>query len=138
MTVDPEAMRRTFAIDPDKKHPLRLLGRSEPYLLMGFIPMQRKLLTIEGQGTPLLLLGADRLGRDVLSRLIIGTRVSLSVGLVGVVLSLAIGLVVGGLSGYYGGLSTWSCSGSSSSCARCRRYPCGWGSPQHCRATGHR
>jgi peptide/nickel transport system permease protein len=104
VTVDPEAMRRTFAIDPDKKHPLRLLGRSEPYLLMGFIPMQRKLLTIEGQGTPLLLLGADRLGRDVLSRLIIGTRVSLSVGLVGVVLSLAIGLVVGGLSGYHGGL----------------------------------
>lgn len=104
VTVDPVAMRRTFTPDQDKKHLLRLFGKSEPYLLMGFIPMQHKLLTIEGQSTPLLLLGADRLGRDVLSRLIIGTRVSLSVGLIGVVLSLAIGLVVGGLSGYHGGL----------------------------------
>jgi peptide/nickel transport system permease protein len=102
--VDPVALRRTFAIDPEKKHPLRLFAKSEPYLLMGLIPMERKLLSIEDKRTPLLLLGADRLGRDVLSRLIHGTRISLSVGLIGVTLSSVIGLAVGGLSGYYGGL----------------------------------
>ena len=102
--VDPVALRRTFVIDPEEKIPLRLFGKAEPYKLMGFIPMQRKLVTTEDSRTPLFLLGADRLGRDVLSRLIHGTRISLSVGLIGVVMSLVIGLVVGGLSGYYGGL----------------------------------
>ena len=49
------------------------------------------------------LLGGDRLGRDLLSRLIVGTRVSMSIGLVGVFLSLLLGVILGGLSGYYGG-----------------------------------
>ncbi len=102
--VDPVALRRTFVTDPEEKIPLRLFGKSEPYRLMGFIPMQHKLITVEDSRTPLFLLGADRLGRDVLSRLIHGTRISLSVGLIGVIMSLVIGLVVGGLSGYYGGL----------------------------------
>ena len=101
--VDPVALRRTFVIDPEEKIPLRLFGKTEPYKLMGFIPMQRKLVALDDSRTPLFLLGADRLGRDVLSRLMHGTRISLSVGLIGVVMSLVIGLVVGGLSGYYGG-----------------------------------
>jgi peptide/nickel transport system permease protein len=49
------------------------------------------------------LLGADRLGRDLLSRLITGTRISMSIGLIGVALSLVLGILLGGLSGYYGG-----------------------------------
>ena len=49
------------------------------------------------------LLGADRMGRDLLSRMIYGTRVSMTIGLVGVFLSLVLGLILGGLSGYYGG-----------------------------------
>jgi peptide/nickel transport system permease protein len=53
---------------------------------------------------PMYLLGADRLGRDMLSRLIYGTRVSMSIGLVGVFLSLVFGILLGGISGYYGGV----------------------------------
>ena len=54
---------------------------------------------------PVYLLGTDRLGRDVLSRTIFGTRVSMSVGLVGVGLSLLLGVILGGISGYYGGIT---------------------------------
>ncbi len=104
VSIDREALRRTFSIDPEVKIPVRLFGKSEPYLLMGFIPMSRKLVSVEGASTPLFLLGADRLGRDVLSRLIHGTRISLSVGLVGVVFSLILGVIIGGLSGFYGGV----------------------------------
>jgi peptide/nickel transport system permease protein len=50
------------------------------------------------------LLGADRLGRDLFSRIVYGARISLSIGLVGVFLSLILGVVLGGISGYYGGI----------------------------------
>lgn len=102
--VDPVALRRTFTIDPEVKIPVRMFAKSKPYELMGFIPMSRKFVGVEDATTPLFLLGADRLGRDVLSRLIHGTRISLSVGLIGVVISLVIGVLVGGLSGFYGGV----------------------------------
>lgn len=57
-----------------------------------------------GEGGTLFLLGTDRLGRDMLSRLIYGARISLTIGLVGVTLSYAIGIVIGGMAGYFGGL----------------------------------
>jgi peptide/nickel transport system permease protein len=55
-------------------------------------------------GQPMYLLGADRLGGDMFSKMIYGTRISMSIGLVGVALSLTLGIVLGGMSGYYGGL----------------------------------
>ena len=101
--IDPQAMRRVFTIDEDVRHPLGLFVQSEPYMLFGVIPMAHKLFgTIEPRA-PLYIIGADRLGRDQLSRLIHGTRISLSIGLVGVVLSLIFGVIIGGFSGYYGG-----------------------------------
>lgn len=101
--IDPVALRRTFVIDTEVKYPIRFLAESEPYLLMGFIPMRHKLFGVEEPRAPLYVLGADRLGRDQLSRLIHGTRISLSIGLVGVGLSLILGIIIGGFSGYYGG-----------------------------------
>ena len=101
--VDPKAMRRVFVIDPEEIIPLQLFAPSKPYNLMGFIPMTVKLFGVSDPKAPLYIMGADRLGRDLLSRLIHGTRISLSIGLAGVTLSLFFGIVIGGFAGYYGG-----------------------------------
>lgn len=102
--VEPEALRRVFRIDEEKKIYVRFLAKGHEYRLFGLIPMNRHLIGPEKPRDPLFLLGSDRLGRDLLSRLIYGTRVSLSVGVIGVVLSLVLGTVIGGLAGFYGGL----------------------------------
>lgn len=101
--IDREAMRRTFVIDETVKHPISFFVETKPYLLAGILPLNVKLFGIEDPRAPLYVLGADRLGRDLLSRLIHGTRISLSIGLVGVVISLFFGVIIGGFSGFYGG-----------------------------------
>ena len=101
--VDPVALRRTFVVDPEVSYPVRLFVKGAPYKLLGFIPADRHLLGPVNRGDPMYLLGADRLGRDVLSRTLIGTRISMSIGLVGVALSLFLGVLLGGVSGFYGG-----------------------------------
>jgi peptide/nickel transport system permease protein len=101
--IDPVALRRTFVIDEEKRLPVQFLAPSKPYLLAGVIPMSVKLFGLENPRDPFYILGADRLGRDLLSRLIHGTRISLSIGLAGVTLSLFFGIIIGGFAGYYGG-----------------------------------
>lgn len=101
--VDPVALRRMFVIDPATKIPLGFFVKGYPYKLFGLIPTNRHLFGAKEKGQPVYLFGADRLGRDVLSRLILGTRISMSIGLIGVLLSLVLGIVLGGISGYYGG-----------------------------------
>jgi peptide/nickel transport system permease protein len=101
--IDPVAVRRTFVPDPTKPIPVGFFVQSEPYLLMGTFPMARKLFGPLDPKQPIYLFGADRLGRDILSRVIYGARVSLSIGLVGVAMSLFLGILLGGISGYFGG-----------------------------------
>ncbi len=103
-TVDPVALRRTFAVDESVRYPITLLAHGTPYKLLGLIPTDLHLIGPAQSGAPMYLLGTDRLGRDVLSRLIYGTRISMSIGLVGVTLSLTLGIILGGISGYYGGV----------------------------------
>lgn len=101
--IDPVALRRTFVIDESVRLPVTFFAQSEPYMLAGVIPMSIKLMGVENPRDPFYILGADRLGRDLLSRLIHGTRISLSIGLAGVTLSLFFGIIIGGFAGYYGG-----------------------------------
>lgn len=101
--VNPESFAREFVIDPETKIPVGLFVRGAPYKLWNFIPSNIHLIGPVKAGQPMYLWGADRLGRDMLSRVIHGTRVSMTVGLVGVSLSLVFGIILGGLSGYYGG-----------------------------------
>lgn len=101
--IDPVALRRTFVVDPAQKIAVGFFVKGYKYRLFGLIPAQRHLIAPLDPGQSMFLFGADRLGRDVLSRLIVGTRVSMSIGLIGVFLSLVLGILLGGLSGYFGG-----------------------------------
>lgn len=103
VTIDKEALRRVFVVDDSAIVPLQLFAHGVPYKLFGLIPTDLHLLGPVRVNDPFFLLGADRLGRDALSRVIHGTRISMSIGLVGVTISLFLGMLLGGISGYYGG-----------------------------------
>ncbi len=101
--IDPVALRRTFVVDPNTQVRVGFFVQGYEYQLFGLITTNRHLIGPLDPTQPMFLFGADRLGRDVFSRIIAGTRVSMSIGLVGVFLSLVLGILLGGLSGYYGG-----------------------------------
>ncbi len=101
--LDQETLTRTFVENRDKVVEIDLFARTSPYLLAGFIPVRHRLMAPANPRDSFFLLGTDRLGRDMFSRLIHGTRVSMSIGLVGVTLSLILGIIIGGISGYRGG-----------------------------------
>ena len=101
--IDKVALRRIFVPDPGRVVPIGLFVKGAPYELWGLFPLDIHLIGPLEANAPMYLLGADRLGRDVLSRLIYGTRVSMSIGLVGVSISLLLGVVLGAISGFYGG-----------------------------------
>jgi peptide/nickel transport system permease protein len=100
---DPETYALHFVQDPQRKIPVGFFAHGAPYRLLGLFPASRHLVTPLEPNAPMFLLGADRLGRDMLSRIIFGSRISLSIGLVGVFLSLFLGVTIGGFSGYVGG-----------------------------------
>lgn len=102
-TVDYDTGQRVFIADPEAVVPLGFWVRGDAYRLWGLIPGDRHLFGPVNPGSRIYLAGADRLGRDVFSRTIHATRVSMTIGLVGVALSLALGLLIGGISGYCGG-----------------------------------
>lgn len=102
---DPKTLRMIYEIDETVKYPLRFWVHGHPYKLLGLLPTDIHLMGIETDDAkaPFYPLGTDRLGRDMWSRMVYGTRISMSIGFVGVVLSLLLGILLGGLSGYYGG-----------------------------------
>jgi len=103
LKMDPVALTRGFVEDTEKVYPITFFAHGEPYRLLGLIPMDRHLLGPVDPEAPMHLWGTDRIGRDLLSRTIHGARVSMSIGLVGVTISLFLGILLGGMSGYYGG-----------------------------------
>ncbi len=102
---DPETFRNTYHENTAIRHPIRLFSKGEEYQLWGEVSVTTKLfgLDVPHEEQGFFLLGTDRLGRDMFSRVSYGARLSLSIGLIGVVISLILGVLLGGLSGYYGG-----------------------------------
>jgi peptide/nickel transport system permease protein len=101
--LDKKTFTYTFTEDPSKRYPIHLFATGEPYQLLGVIPTNRHLLGVEGD-QPFFLFGSDKLGRDLFSRIIHGSRVSLFIGFAGVIISFVLGVLLGGISGFYGGV----------------------------------
>src|SRR5262249_16810846 len=103
---DPVTFKRVYTPDPDKKVPVRFFVRGFSYRFLGMIPTDRHAIGLEGMRAEegLFLLGTDEQGRDLWSRLMYGTRTSLTIGLLGVAFSLVLGVLLGGISGLYGGV----------------------------------
>ncbi len=97
-----ENLRREYSTNFDRVQPLRYFCRGDRYKYLGLMRGDFHLFCPAENGT-LYLLGTDRLGRDILSRMIYGARISLTVGLVGILVSFVLGITLGGLAGYYGG-----------------------------------
>jgi peptide/nickel transport system permease protein len=90
---------------PDQSFPLKFFAEGRPYHLLGFIPLRYHLFLpdTDDPNARVYLLGSDSTGRDVFSRLLYGSQVSLSIGLIGISITLVMGFLVGGLAGYFGG-----------------------------------
>ncbi len=101
---DEDTLEITYTIDKSTKIPVQFFDRSaENYRLWGLFSTDVHLLGPVDNSQPMYLLGSDRSGRDLLSRLIYGTRVSMTIGLIGVAMAFVLGVVLGGISGYFGG-----------------------------------
>jgi peptide/nickel transport system permease protein len=100
--VNIETFKREFTLDTAKPERLRFFCAGAPYDFLGLIPATARLVCPAENGT-MYLLGTDRLGRDVLSRMLYGGRISLTIGLIGVAISLGLGILFGLLAGYLGG-----------------------------------
>ncbi len=103
MSVDRASLRRSYVADPAKIVPIGFFVKGPAYRLWNLVPLDRHLVGPLRSTDTMYLLGTDKLGRDLLSRLIYGTRVSMSIGVVGVCISLVLGVTLGALAGFYGG-----------------------------------
>ncbi|MBV7336081.1 ABC transporter permease [Chloroflexi bacterium TSY] len=102
-TRDMETLQRIYEEDKSVRYPIHFFVRGESYKLLGLIETDRHLFGVD-EPVGVFLFGTDSLGRDLFSRTLHGARLSLSIGLVGVALSFIIGLTLGGISGYFGGI----------------------------------
>ena len=97
-----ENLKRDYSIETTSVQPIRFFCKGDPYEFWGVFEASFHIVCPAADGQ-MFLLGTDRLGRDMLSRIIYGARISLTVGLIGITISFTLGILLGGLAGYYGG-----------------------------------
>ncbi|PSH68188.1 peptide ABC transporter permease [Phyllobacterium brassicacearum] len=103
MQLDLKTLKRNYTENRKDVEPIRFFCRGDSYRFWGLVESNIHLVCPAKDGQ-MFLLGTDRLGRDVLSRIIYGARISLSIGLIGITISFVLGIIIGGLAGYHGGL----------------------------------
>lgn len=102
MSLDMDTLKRVYTEEPTQVQKLRFFCGGDGYRFWGLVESNFHLVC-PADGGQFFLLGTDRLGRDVLSRILYGARISLTIGLLGVMTSFVLGIVIGGLAGYWGG-----------------------------------
>lgn len=100
---DPETLLMKYAEVTERRHPIRLFVRGDSYSLWGVFPGNLHFVGIQGEQR-LYLFGTDQMGRDILSRMVMGARLSMSIGLAGVSVSFVLAIVMGSLSGFFPGV----------------------------------
>ncbi len=100
--INLETLKREYTEDVSKPQPVRFFCQGDPYQFWGIISSDFHVVCPPKEGT-MFLVGTDRLGRDMLSRLMYGGRISLTVGLIGITISFLLGISIGGAAGYFGG-----------------------------------
>ena len=103
--VDPQLA--TYRDDTSRKYPIRLFARGESYRILWLISSNIHLFGVDEPGH-VFLFGSDNLGRDIFSRILYGAQVSLSIGIIGILISTIIGMLIGGIAGYFGGVTDFA------------------------------
>ena len=98
-----KTFREIYTEEEDEKHPIHLFVRGEPYGVLGLFELDLHLFGVDAAAN-ITLFGTDSVSRDLFSRTVIAARVSLFVGLGGVAISFVLGCLIGGISGYFGGI----------------------------------